>query len=94
MLYVHLIDQFIIADDTLIFGNKDIGQASVIKCILVCFQAWLGLQISFHKSSMINMDKWNLQSMLIQSIMGCKTEKLSFKYLGVPIRANRLVSQD
>lgn len=32
--------------------------------------------------------------MLTQSIMGCKIEKLLFKYLIVPIRASKLVRQD
>lgn len=60
------------ADDTLLFENYDLREAIVMKSILVYFEAWSGLQINYHKSSMINLGKRNINLMLIQSIFGYK----------------------
>lgn len=82
------------ADDTLIFGCCDVGQACVNKCILACFERWSGLQINFHKSSLVNLGRRNTAFLLIQSIMGCKVQKLPITYLRIPERRGRLIRHD
>lgn len=54
-------------DDTLIFENCNLGEAIVIKCILVCFEAWSDLQINYHKSFLVNLGRRNLAIMFIQN---------------------------
>lgn len=59
-------------DDTLIFGNYDIRQATVVKWTLCCFEAWSGHRIKFHKSSMVLLGRYNFSSALYRAILKCK----------------------
>lgn len=45
------------ADDTLLFGTDNIKNAIVIKWLLCCFEAWLGLRINFYKDFLILLGK-------------------------------------
>lgn len=59
-----------------------------IKAVLILFQLSSGLQVNFHKSSIIglNVDESRLQQ-AAKSLL-CKTGSLPFTYLGLPIGGN------
>lgn len=81
------------ADDTLIFGKCNVGQAYIIKCSLVCFVTWSGLKINFHKSSIINLSRRNLETMIIQRTMGMQGKIVPY-FLGILITQGRSTKQN
>lgn len=81
-------------DDTLLFGNSDIKQATGLKWILCCFETWLGLRINLNKSSIINLGNANFTFHIIQKIYGCKQGQFLVKYLGTPLKLGRPARED
>jgi hypothetical protein len=77
------------ADDTLLIMPADAVQLNRLKDILRLFSASTGLQVNFHKTTIvpINIDTDHAQA-LAQSF-GCKVESLPFTYLGLPLGTTR-----
>lgn len=76
------------ADDTIIFCPPRLDYLLNIKKVLIIFQAVSGLQVNFHKSSLIGInmdDQWMQQT---TEILMCRTGKLPFTYLGLPLGGN------
>ena len=76
------------ADDTIIFCPPNMEFLLNIKKVLILFQMVSGLQVNFHKSSLMGIhtdDPW-LHS--AASSLLCKVGSLPFTYLGLPIGGN------
>lgn len=76
------------ADDTIIFFPKDIDALMNIKKSLIIFHLVFGLQVNFHKSSILGL---NLDSTWLQfaaDSLQCKMGEFPFTYLGLPIGGN------
>ena len=76
------------ADDTLIFSDASIESLKNIKSALIAFHLASGLQVNFHKSSIMGIntsDSWlkNAANFLL-----CKVGTIPFTYLGLPIGGN------
>lgn len=76
------------ADDTIVFCSPNIESLLNIKRALILFQLASGLQVNFHKSSLmgINVDDVWLK-MAAESLL-CKVGQIPFSYLGLPIGSN------
>lgn len=81
-------------DNTLIFSNCNIHQATLLKGIMRCFELWLGLSINYHKSSLIILSERSLTSEFIFPIFGCRKESLPVSYLGIPIKNRKLTKRE
>lgn len=75
-------------DDTIIFCNNDVEEMGNIKRILRCFQLMSGLKINYSKSSLCGINVRQEDVTSLAQIMGCKSEGLPIKYLGLPLGAN------
>lgn len=76
------------ADDTIIFCEVVWEEVLTIKRILRCFQLISGLKINFSKSLMSGI---GVPDQLVEKFanrLHCKSKRLSFPYLGLPLGAN------
>nr|CCA66235.1 hypothetical protein [Beta vulgaris subsp. vulgaris] len=73
------------ADDTLIFCAPRIDYLQNIKKVLILFHLASGLQINFHKSSLIGINVSNQWMKDATASLLCKGGSLPFNYLGLPI---------
>lgn len=74
-------------DDTLLFISHETEQLLNFR-LLKCFSIMTGLSINFHKSSLVG---WGTNSEWIaqmSKIIGCKSESVPLKYLGLPLGVN------
>lgn len=78
------ISHFFFANDTLIFCQPEMRSMMFLRCILLCFQAVLGLCINMHKSELILLGASNSNNSLVQ-VFGGKKSNLPISYLGVPL---------
>ena len=76
------------ADDTLIFCDANIESLKNIKKALIVFQLASGLQINFHKSSLIGLNTSDTWQKLAANTLLCRTGEIPFTYLGLPIGGN------
>lgn len=76
------------ADDTIVFCPPDIPSLMNIKKVLILFELSSGLQVNFHKSSIlgVNVDNYWLQT--ASSSLQCRIGSFPFTYLGLPIGGN------
>jgi hypothetical protein len=73
------------ADDTLILGEKSWSNVRSMRAVLLLFEAASGLKVNFHKSMLTGVnvsDSWLTEA---ASVMNCRTGKIPFIYLGLPI---------
>lgn len=54
------------AENTLIFGQYNVRQATVFRWILRYFEKWSELKINFHKSSLLLIEQISLSLMIVQ----------------------------
>lgn len=76
------------ADDTILFCPPNLDYLLNIKKILILFHLASGLQVNFHKSSLIGIlveDSWIKYA---ADCLLCKSGNLPFTYLGLPIGDN------
>nr|CCA66140.1 hypothetical protein [Beta vulgaris subsp. vulgaris] len=73
------------ADDTLIFCDANIESLKNVKKALILFQLASGLQINFHKSSLIGLNTSSGWIKVAAEALLCKIGEIPFTYLGVPI---------
>lgn len=76
------------ADDTMIFCEADRGEILTIKRILRCFELMSGLKINFHKSCVCGVGVEDSVVEGFADILRCKSQKLPFTYLGLPLGAS------
>ncbi|XP_026428327.1 uncharacterized protein LOC113324223 [Papaver somniferum] len=74
------------ADDTLIFVDANVEEVRRLFLILTSFECLTGMKLNLEKSSMISVGVDEVIGDLALEL-GCKVEKLPFKYLGLPIGA-------
>lgn len=73
------------ADDTLIFCDANMESLKNIKKALILFQLASGLQINFHKSSLICINTSSQWVEKAANALLCKKGEIPFTYLGLPI---------
>ncbi|XP_026459226.1 uncharacterized protein LOC113359869 [Papaver somniferum] len=73
-------------EDTLIFVDAKEEEVKRLLLILNSFEILIGMQLNSEKSTMINVGADEVVDSLALEL-GCKVEKLDFKYLGLPIGA-------
>lgn len=76
------------ADDTLIFCDASMESLKNIKSALILFQLASGLQVNFHKSSLMGMNIPESWITYAASSLLCKVGAIPFTYLGLPIGGN------
>jgi hypothetical protein len=82
------------ADGTLLIMPADVAQLNSLKIILTLFSTSTGLQVNYHKTTLVpvNIDIEHAQA-LAQSFC-CKVESLPFIYLGLPLGTTRPTVND
>lgn len=76
------------ADDTLIFCDARLESLINIKKMLIIFQLASGLQVNFHKSSLIGINTSKEWLHMAAKSLLCKIGNIPFTYLGLPIGGN------
>lgn len=82
------------ADDTLHFGKCDVRQATIMRWLIVAFELWSGLKDNFRMSTIIFIGKCDIQRILVTYTIGCSEGSFPIKYLGLPLKPERLDKQD
>lgn len=76
------------ADDTIVFCNASLEEFLNVKRLLSFFEAVSGLKINFHKSVVSGQGLSQGELAVFANCLGCKTQALPMKYLGLPLGAN------
>nr|CCA65974.1 hypothetical protein [Beta vulgaris subsp. vulgaris] len=76
------------ADDTLVFSDTSTDSLKSIKSTLILFQLVSGLQVNFHKSSLIGLNISDARANNAANLLQCKVGSIPFTYLGLPIGGN------
>ena len=82
------------ADDTIIFMDHDIEQATNMKLILCMFEQLSGLKINFHKSEFFYFGKAKEEENLYTQLFGCELGSYPCRYLGLPMHYKKLNNTD
>ena len=77
------------ADDTLIIMPAKSHQISHVMETLKIFSDFTGLQVNFHKSSLVPINISDEKATQLANILGCKKESMPFTYLGLPMGSTR-----
>lgn len=78
------------ADDTLILIKGDADQATTLKEILDSFASFSGLQINYHKSTLVPIHLNDSTKELVTQILQCPASSLSCSYLGLPLSTTKV----
>lgn len=74
-------------DNTLIFCHNSLIQIRMLRCVLRCFEAVLGLRMNFGKSVLVEVgDVPDIESLAAD--LGYKVGSLPLPYLGLPLGAS------
>ena len=73
------------ADDTLLVLPAEVDQVMAIKNLLQKFSISTGLEINYHKSTMVPINVDSNQMETLAAGFGCKVESPPFTYLGLPM---------
>lgn len=76
-------------DDTLLIMPAYPTQVQHMKCILLRYAESIGLQINFHKSTLIPINMNQQDANHISEIFGCTVGAMPFTYLGLPVGTTR-----
>jgi hypothetical protein len=82
------------ADDTLLVLPADMDQVMDLKKMLSDFGSSTGLNINFHKSSMVPINVCDDVMTSLASAFGCQIASMPFTYLGFPLGTARPQMQD
>src|SRR5664279_1083308 len=74
--------------------EHNLQKALNMKLILAIFEQLSGLKINFHKSDFFCFGKAKDEENEYQSIFGCESGSLPFKYLGIPIHYRKLLNKE
>ena len=77
------------ADDTLVIMQADVTQVATLKDALKVFSTSTGLDINYHKSSMIPINVEEAQIASLAATFGCQVGSLPFTNLGLPVGTTR-----
>lgn len=77
-------------DDTLIIFWGDLQQAGVIKSILTAFSDFPGLQINYHKSTLVPVSAKEGTASKIAWLLGCPISSFPCTYLGLPLSLHKI----
>lgn len=77
------------ADDTLLLGEVSFDNMWVVKEVLISFEMASGLKLNFHKSCLYGVNAGGDFISAASKFLCCKTDNLSFTYLGLPVGARR-----
>jgi hypothetical protein len=93
-LLPHLVDGGIsilqYADDTILFMEHDMAKAVNMKSILCIFEQLSGLKINFNESELFCFGKAKDMEQQYMQIMGCESDVLPIRYLGIPVHYRTL----
>ena len=76
------------ADDTIVFCVPKLHSLMNIKKVLILFELSSGLQVNFHKSSVLGLNVDSSWLNLASSSLQCRIGSFPFIYLGLPIGGN------
>lgn len=76
------------ADDMLIFCDANIESLKNIQKTLIIYHLASGLEVNFHKSSLIGLNISQIWLQQAATTLRCKTGSIPFTYLRLPIGAN------
>ena len=79
-----IVSHLLFADDTLVFVKDHHSQLTFFCCLLIWFEAMLGLKINLEKSELIPLGRVENVEMLAVEL-GCKVGRLPSTYLGLPL---------
>jgi hypothetical protein len=82
------------ADDTLIILRAEPAAARRLKEVLDLFSLATGLQINFHKSTVVPIHVLPQDLAAITDALGCRVEGFPQTYLGLPLSAEKLTLAD
>lgn len=72
------------ADDTLVLFEPDEQSISMVKIILVCFEAMSGMKINFSKREVVAMGMDHDEGMRIANLLNFKLSEFPITYHGLP----------
>jgi len=75
----------IYADDTILIMKADLPQILHLKYILALFSESTGLQVNYHKCSMVPVNVLNNKMQDLAAAFGCQIASMPFTYLGLPM---------
>ena len=78
------------ADDTLLIFQGVLQQAQVIKTILSAFLDFSGLQINFHKSTLVPVSVDVDTALDIARVLGCPVSSFPCTYLSLPLSLHKI----
>jgi hypothetical protein len=81
-------------DDTILFIDHNIEQATNLKLLLCVFEQLLGLKISFHKGELLCYGEVKQYQDQYTKLFGCGMGKYPFKYLGARMHHKKLHNAD
>jgi hypothetical protein len=81
-------------DDTIMMLEADLPQVLHLKNLLHSFAMSIGLQVNFHKSSIIPLNVPDSKLDEIDAALGCKIASMPFTYLGLPMGTTKPRMQD
>ena len=76
------------ADDTLLFLPNDLQCLLNAKRMLQWFSLCSGLNVNFHKSSLVGVNVDEIYAEGISGVLRCRCDTLPIKHLGLPLGAN------
>lgn len=71
-------------DDTLVFCKQSISQLTLLRCVIRCFEAILGLKVNLSKSCIYGVGQVNDLWRFVE-VLGCQMGVLPTSYLRLPL---------
>lgn len=78
------------ADDTILFLANTEENIATIKFLLYCYEEMSGLKINYQKSEVIVIGGDESDTLRVANLFNCKSGKLPFSYLGIPVSVDKL----
>jgi hypothetical protein len=82
------------ADDTILFMDHNIEQATHMKLLLCVFEQLSGFKINFHKSELFCYGETKECEEHYTELFGCGMGQYPFKYLGLPMHHKKISNED
>jgi hypothetical protein len=82
------------ADDTIVFSSVEDYHLKNLKCCLVWFECLSGMRINYHKSEIVPINVSSKECIKIARFFSCPLGDFPIKYLGVPLRYEKLRRED
>lgn len=77
-------------DDTLILIKGSLQQGQILKGILDTFAYFSGLQINYHKSTLVPIHMEQAEITAVSNLLLCPTSALPCNYLGLPLSTSKI----